>query len=291
MNDGHDCIITHQFLEVPFNEAIKNMPENVLGLQARDGLIFFLIGIAIMNIPTHITNMSVWQRISGASDPETVTKGFSQSIWSISFCWGLLALIACFAYALVNPADGQHLLTALITFISGSTLGKVIVFVITLGLYGAMLSTASTNLLVVTHTLSEDVFASDKQTVTQRVESKKSLFNSRVILFLSALIAIFLVEGLKIIGFSIADLVFAIYGGALALFPLVIYALLSKREPLRNLSSFASGAVVLGFVSGWATAIYGKVIGDGNLIFLSPTVGILISGLILFLGTKLVTNS
>ncbi len=265
--------------------SLDAIPPGVLDFSPRAGLGFFLLGIAIMNIPTHISNMSVWQRISGAQDPGTVLNGFRRSIWSVALSWGFLSILACLAYAMVTPQNSQTLLTDLLTVISATAGGKFILFIIVLGLYGAMLSTASTNLIVVTHTLSEDIVARFKaSTLSERINSRREFLASRVILVVSALVAVFLVEGLKYFGFSIADLVFAIYGGSLALFPPIIVALYNRRNTLTRLSSFANVAVIFGFLFGWGAAIYGKVIGSSNLIFLSPTFSICVSFLVLLSG-------
>jgi Na+/proline symporter len=244
-----------------------------------------------MNIPTHISNMAVWQRISGAHSPEIVEKGIRKSIWGVAFSWGLLSLLACFAYMIVTPTNSQTLLTDLLVAISNSVIGKIVLFVVVIGLYGAMLSTASTNLIVVGHTISEDIVAKlRKGLLDERLDSKKEFYISRVILVLATIVAIFLVEGLKYFGFSIADLVFAIYGGALALFPPILAALYSNRSRLKPLSGYANAAVTAGFLFGWGAAIYGKLIGDGNLIFLSPGFSILASALILSIGFVIKNN-
>lgn len=270
---------------VGWENSIANVPENIFSLEPRAGLGFFLFGIAVMNIPTHISNMSVWQRISGAQEPETVVRGFRKSIWGMLFSWGLLALLACFAFMIVTPEQSTTLLTDLLATISTNPFGKVVLFVSALGLYGAMLSTASTNLIVVTHTISEDVLAKFKSaSLQERINSKREFYISRGILIGAALVAIFLVEGLKYFGFSIADLVFAIYGGALVLFPPIMVALYNKRENLIYLSNYVTAAVVIGFILAWGSAIYGRNIGDSNLVFLSPCVGIGISALIVAVG-------
>lgn len=264
---------------------INKMPKGILDFSSKQGLGFFLLGIAVMNIPTHISNMAVWQRISGAQNPEIVEKGIRKSIWGIALSWSLLSLLACFAYMIVTPASNQSLLTDLLIAISGSVVGKIVLFIVVIGLYGAMLSTASTNLIVVGHTISEDIFAKiRKGTLEKRIDSKKEFLISRFILVGATLLAIFLVEGLKYFGFSIADLVFAIYGGALALFPPILAALYSNRKRLASLSMFANIAVIMGFLMGWGAAIYGKYINDGNIIFLSPGLSILTSGLIICMG-------
>ena len=268
-----------------FSVSLAKVPNGIFDFSPRRGLFFFLIGIAIMNIPTHISNMSIWQRISGAQQPEFVVKGFRQSIWGTALSWGSLATLACCAYMIVTPENDKTLFTDMLAVISENPLGKIFLFFIVLGLYGAMLSTASTLLIVVTHTISEDIIARMKSaTLTERINSKNEFIQTRIILAIAALIAIFLVEGLKYIGFSIADLVFAIYGGSLALFPLILFALLGKREKLQKLSSYAVCAVSLGFLAGWGTAVYGKIIGNGNLIFLSSGFSISVAFIVILIG-------
>ncbi len=261
------------------------LPENIQKVKLDSSLWAFVIGIAIMNIPTHISSMAVFQRISAAESPEIVTKGFKRSIWGIALSWGLLVLLACFSYMIVTPESNETLLTELLISISSTVLGKLVLFISVLGLFASMLSTASTNLIVVTHTLSEDVFAKFKRkSLSDRIKSKKELNFSKGILISSALVAIFLVEGLKQIGFSIADLVFAIYSGSLVLFPLIIVSLFYGRERLKKISVFASLAVIFGFIFGWGSAIYGKVFDIGNLIFLSPAFGIGVSATFILIG-------
>ena len=270
---------------------LNKMPAGMLDFSNKQGLGFFLLGIAVMNVCLFISNMSMWQRVSGVENPEIVTKGIKKSIWNVTFSWTLLSLLACFAYMIVTPTSNQTLLTDLLVAISGSVIGKIVLFFVVIGLYGAMLSTASTNLIVVGHTISEDIFAKFRKGKLQdRVNSKKEFLISRFILFGATILAIFLVEGLKYFGFSIADLAFSIYGGALALFPPIMATLYSNRTKLKSLSGYATAAVILGFLFGWGAAIYGKIIGDGNLIFLSPCFSILISGIIIIAGFVLKSN-
>jgi len=73
-------------------------------------------------------------------------------------------------------------------------------------------------------------------------------------------------------------------GGALALFPLILFALFNQKEKTSLLSLYGTLAVILGFTMGWGAAIYGKLIGNSNLIFLSPTFGIVSSGICLLIG-------
>ena len=91
---------------------------------------------------------------------------------------------------------------------------------------------------------------------------------------------------LSSIGFSIADFVFAIYGAQLGLFPSIIAALYGDRTKLEKLSRWAAASIACGFIAGWATAGYGKIIQSDDMVFLAPVSSLLISSLIL--GTGLI---
>lgn len=264
---------------------ISNIPAGVLDFSYKEGLFYFLLGLAIMNIPTHISNMGIWQRISGTHDPKIFETGIRKSIWGLAISWGLLSLLACFAYMFVVPASNQTLLTDLLIFMSTTVIGKIVLFIAVMGLYGAMLSNASSDLIVIAHTISEDIVAKFRKGVLEnRINSKKEFMISKLILVGATIVSIFLVEGLRIFGFSIADLVFAIFGGSLALFPPILFALYSTRDRVSLLSGYAKAAVIFGFISGWGVAIWGKIMNDGNLIFLSPTFSILVSAIFICIG-------
>jgi Na+/proline symporter len=277
--------VYHIFQNGGLQTNLDKIPNGILDFSNKAGLGFFLFGLAVLNIPLFISNMSMWQRVSGVEDPEIVAQGIRKSIWSVGLSWTLLCLLACFSYMIVSPTSNQTLLTDLLIAISNNTVGKIVLFFTVIGLYGAMLSTASTNLIVVGHTISEDLVAKFRTNkLVDRMESKKEFAFSRLILVGATVFAIFLVEGLKYFGFSIADLAFSIYGGAIALFPPIMIALYFDRNRLKLLSKYTTFAVILGFLSGWSAALYGKSIGDGNLIFLSPCFSLVVSAVIMIIG-------
>ncbi|MDW3193944.1 MAG: hypothetical protein R8G66_16340 [Cytophagales bacterium] len=265
---------------------LSAIPTTALDFSNRDGLIWFLVGIAIMNIPTHISNMSIWQRIGASSDQGVVNNGLKRSTWMIAMAWGFLAVVSVLGMAFVNPEDNTTYLYQFLQVFSSSTFGLILLFIITVGLYAAMLSTASTLLIATVHTFYEDVIANFRsEEVAKKITAKGEFRTARITIIIATIIAVALVEGLKLIGFSISDLVFAIYGGALALFPPILLSLYLPSERLHQYSKRASIGVVLGFIVGWGMAIVGKIIGDDNMIFLSPTFGIAASALMLWLGS------
>jgi len=186
-----------------------------------------------------------------------------------------------------EPAKGVNPLVSVLGVV-GNTKGFVsicVLFLAVLGLYGAMLSTASTQLIAVSHTLYEDVFSRiRKHGLMERLNSKAELNIFRLILILAAVISTILVQLLSSAGFSIADLVFAIYGAQLGLCPLVISALLLKRERLKRLSVWPVLAVSAGFIAGWGTAICGRVTGNTSLVFLAPVSSLIVSLFFLCVG-------
>ena len=268
-------------------ENLAKIPLQILDFSYRDGLWAFLLGIFVINVPAFISDMSIWQRIAAAQKNQTVTGGLLRSVLSSAATWGLFALLACFAFMIVTPTGGVNPLISVVKVIGGTkgVLAGFVLFFTALGLYGAMLSTASTQLIAVSHTLYEDVFSRiRKQALKERLASRKELRISRSILIAAAIISTVLVQLLSGAGFSIADLVFAIYGAQLGLCPLVISCLLLDRQRLMRVSNWAALAVGAGFVTGWGTAIYGRFTGNTSLVFLAPVCSLIISAAILCTG-------
>ncbi|MFA5180619.1 MAG: hypothetical protein WC405_04815 [Syntrophales bacterium] len=264
---------------------IEKVPATMYNFSWREGLYAFLIGIAVINIPTFIADMSIWQRIAASNDEETVKRGLNRSVISALFSWGALATIACLLVVLVSPKNGEN---QLITFIlqmgtSHSVLVGLLLLVVIIGLYAASLSTASTQLIAAGHTLHTDILRSsyDKE---ELAHSRKELNVSKLILTICAIVAIFIVEGLRALGFSIADLVFAVYGAQLGMVPVVISALIFRKDILKKIGSFATFGVLVGFAAGWGAAGYGKLSANGDLVFLSPVISLIISTVTLLIG-------
>jgi len=270
-----------------WSENFIKIPRETLNFSYREGLIAFLLGIFVINVPTFISDMSMWQRIAGSQKNQTVIEGLWGSIFSAAATWGAFAVLACFAFMIIKPVEGVNPLLSVLNVIGNTNnfFSICVLFFAVLGLYGAMLSTASTQLIAVSHTLYEDIFSHiRKHSLKERLESKRELNISRGILVLAAIISTMLVQLLSSAGFSIADLVFAIYGAQLGLCPLVISALFLKRERLKSLSAWAAAAVSAGFVTGWGTAIYGRLTANTNLVFLAPVSSLIISTLLLSTG-------
>jgi len=217
----------------------------------------------------------MWQRVTSASEPSTITRGLVWSSVSAGITWAIIAVVAIWA----TGAAGGSLVGLLETIgHSENHFYWVLLFVVLMGLVAAMLSTASTLLIALSHTVNEDILGRRK---ASRSTAADELRGARIILAALAAVSVVLVEVLARLGFSIADLVFAIYGSQLALFPPVVAALSLPRSGLRLQSTAAATAVGLGFLSGWTSAVFGRLHGNDNLVFLAPVVSLAVSGVVL----------
>lgn len=263
------------------------IPVDVVDFSWRGGLAAFLAGIFVINVPTFVSDMSIWQRIAGAQKPETVTRGLLSSVVTAGITWGMFVLVASLSLIFIKPIEGINPLLTLLGWVvaKGGCIGLIVLFLSVLGLYGANLSTASTQLIAVAHTVYADIISRfSSKSLKERIASHSELFLTRVLLVVSTLISIAVVELLSFAGFSIADLVFAIYGAQLCLFPPVVLALFGKKGMLNSLSKWVAAGLIIGFIVGWGTAIYGKILNDGDLVFLAPVASIISSSLVLAMG-------
>ena len=188
---------------------------------------------------------------------------------------------------IVTPVQSVNPLVSLVGTIGNTKglLSTAILFISVIGLYGAMLSVASTQLIAVSHALYADVFLrSPGGHQHNGLESKRELNISSAILVLAAIISTILVQLLTCVGFSIADMVFAIYGAQLGLCPLALSAIIWDRSKLKKLSVWAAAALSAGFIAGWTVALYGRFTRNTDLIFLSPVFSLTTSLLLLGAG-------
>jgi sodium/proline symporter len=265
--------------------TLAKAPSTLYDFSPREGLVAFLIGIFIINVPTFLADMSVWQRIAGSRDEATVKTGLAGSVVGAVVSWSSFALIACALVVVVTAVPNENpLVTFLRTLGDANLLTSALFLVVITGLYAASLSTASTQLVAAGQALHMDVLRGrgDRPTLGR---SSSELVTARRLLFAIASFSIVLVWGLQTAGFTIADLVFAVYGAQLGMVPAVIAALFAPQHVLRRLGRWASAAVLVGFATGWATAGYGKWIGDGNIVFLAPATSLAVSTMILAVGS------
>ena len=266
-----------------WSNTLDKLPVEIKNLSWREGLGPFLLGIFVINVPTFVSDMSVWQRIAGSRKMGTVFRGLWRSVGGAATTWTLLVFFACLVPAVTaTAASDVNPLIALLRAFHDSIIPikSFLMFVIVFGLFGAMFSTASTQLIALSHTVQMDLFGVIAR--NEEVEhGNKDVKFSRIIITVAAIAAMIIVGGLTALGFSIADLVFAIYGAQLGLFPPVALALLAHNDWKRRFKSGCVVAVSVGFVVGWGLAIGGKVFGNDNLVFLAPVGSLVASSIAL----------
>lgn len=285
------ALFVFYFTYIPQNGGwaynISKLPENVKSFTWDNNLVSFIIGIFIINICMFLVSMSIWQRIAATRESSTMTKGLWSSVLGTAFSWTLLVIAACLVYVAIVPNQNENPLTTLLNFVGHSSglLPKIILFVSVIGLFGSQLSTASTQLIATAHTIYEDILSPYRKiALKDRIDLKRELTLSRVVLIIAAVLAITVVGVLSASGFSIVDLAFALYGSQLALFGPVIFALTKDRYKLKQVASYATIAVATGIILGWVAAAVGKIYKIQDLIFLSPVISLVSSSLILFMG-------
>lgn len=261
------------------------LAESIYDFSWREGLGSFLIGIFIINVPTFIGDMSVWQRIAGAPSAEVISEGLYKSMVGAAVSWTGLVLIACALTLFIAPGQQENpLFTYTYHLIDHVTVASVIIYAtVVLGLYAASLSTASTQLIAAVHSIQTDVLFAE-ETQLSLASSSDKLFTARAITVGVAVVAVIIVEALRRAGLGIADMVFAVYGSQLGLVPAVIGALFFRQELTRRIRRWALAGVTCGFVAGWSAAIAGKLNGNSDLVFLAPAFSLIVSGLLIYFG-------
>jgi Na+/proline symporter len=247
-----------------------------------DGLLSFLIGIALINIPSYVADMGTWQRIAASHSETVIQKGMISSTIGMALSWGLLVILALFAPAIAVPVSkGINPLIGVLQAMQSSVFGMtgIILFMLVInGLFAAMLAKASTQLMASGHTICQDILYATRHELFHKLGIK----TPRIVLVISGIVSIGLVQGLMALHFDVVDLVFAIFGSQLSLVPPVLISLFTPAIQRKNLGAYAVTAVSLGFLGGWIFAIVGKIVNDSTMVFLSPCVSLGVSSVLLF---------
>ena len=148
-------------------------------------------------------------------------------------------------------------------------------FAFFIGLFSAMVSTADSLLMAATHTfLNKSISSSDPHNNITIKQAQLSMLALSITSFL-----IFII--FYVVGFNVVQLVFAIYGAQLALFPATYLAVQSNKYSLKAGGLIAGLSIFLGFTAAWAFAIVGQISGNWELQFYAPVAALVVSVLVL----------
>ena len=251
---------------------------------------FMLIAFFIINTFAYMADQSVFQRIVSVNKSVIAKQGIKRSIIGLTTVHIWLLFLACFVFAIITFDKNEYPISTFLKHLGteGSVFSNVVLFIAVLGLVGASLSTASTLLVSCANTFYSDILIKIKnKKIEDQVQSISGLRFSRFVLVISAFVSIFIVELCFYFNFDIIELILAIFSSQLGMCIPLILALTLENSRLKQLSNWATWAVIIGFVTGWGTIIIAKIIDAPELISLSAIVswgsssGILGIGLLL----------
>jgi Na+/proline symporter len=243
----------------------------------------FVLGIIAMNLPAAISDAGTWQRLCSTRSETDARRGLLGAIPMFVLLWGTLILVSCYISTIAiathrfDPAVGT-LTTFLVSSLSnGDALSLAMLFVFMLGLFSAMITTADSLLLVAAQMCVIDVL----QLHNREILADRGLRRSRLVLALIALLSFAIFAVFQIIKFDVVQLIFAIYGAQLALFPAVAGALfLTEWFDLRRAGLAASASILVGFCGAWGSAVYGQFSKQTAWMYNAPVVALVGAALV-----------
>jgi len=242
----------------------------------------FILGITVMNLPAPISDAGTWQRLCSTKDATTARRGLLQITPFFAVLWTILVLFGCY-YGHVATAHGfdaqNDTLIAFVIKTMGSTgsFSTMLLFMFVLGLFSAMISTADSVLIVASQVFCIDIMKLNPEDTRTSVVMKKA----RVTMAVIAVVSFVVFTAFHVLRFDVVQLVFAIYGAQLAMFPAVCAALFLPKQFISRVKVAAGASILCGFVGGWTSALYGKFGGAPNWLYNAP-VAALLSGILVF---------
>ena len=243
----------------------------------------FILGITVMNLLSIICDAGTWQRLCSTKSPNHARKGLLQITPFFIILWSALVFFGCF-YSQISEQFGfdpskENLMSHIVSSMaSNGIFSLLLLFTFTLGLFSAMISTADSLLIVAGQIISID-FLNLKRNKTSK---ESHLRNARIAMAIIAFLSFSIFAIFKLIKFDVVQLVFAIYGAQLAMFPSVFISLFFMRSiDLSKMKYAAATSILFGFIGGWGSALYGKFSGSMNWLYNAP-ISALISALVVF---------
>jgi len=248
----------------------------------------FVLGIAAMNIPAPISDAGTWQRICSADSTATARRALRGAVAFFVALWSALIVIGCLHPTLRHldttwRVSNEPLMTGILRALGSenSVVLLPLLFLLVVGLFSAMISTAD-SLLIAAAQIALTGFR-NPHWLASRPEHALRVARALVIVLAVGAFAIFLI--FYAMSFDVVQLVFAIYGAQLAMFPTTAVALfLSDRCDLRKLRQAALASILGGFVAAWACAVYGRVTGSVDLQFYAPAFALAASAAVIVPG-------
>ncbi len=240
----------------------------------------FCLGIAVMNIPAALSDIGTWQRVCSTKSASEAKNGLKSALLIFIFIWSSLIILGIlYASSGITSKFGFESLPLMEGIlksisVSNSIISLIILFGIISGLLSAMVSTADSLLISAAHTLYDGIILKENKDVF-------SIGNIRITITILGSISFLIFIVFHILTLNVVQLVFAIYGAQLALFPSTFATLILKSSLKKDILKIgAILSILIGFISAWICAIYGQYSGDANLQFYAPVVSLITSSII-----------
>ena len=269
---------TNNAQNINFTDIVRSMSNSWVPSWA------FIIGVSAMNLPARICDAGTWQRLCSTRDIASAKRGILQVAPFFAVLWAFLVLFSCYYWPLAASQGFDPAKESMITYIvralaTSGPFFKVLLFFFVLGLFSAMISTADSILIVTAQMFSIDILKLHPDKHKPKVMIKKA----RIAMASIAVLSFLIFTVLHLLKFDVVQLIFAIFGAQLAMFPAVTFALFfAKKIDLRRLRLAAEISIFAGFAGGWGSALYGKFYQSSDWLYNSPFIA-LMSGIIIFL--------
>jgi Na+/pantothenate symporter len=213
-------------------------------------------------------------------------KGLKKAILYFTLIWSTLVICSTLFFnseILLKHFDPNQLTLSdyLITYLyHGGVLQNFILAIVFAGLLAAMITTSDSILIIISQMILFRLVGNsdEKKNITVK--------QIRLSMFAIGLFSFLIFSVFSYFNYDVVDLIFSIYGAQLALFfPVLISLYLKKEDILPKISKYVQCAILLGFLSGWASAIYGaKLGGDSVWLYNAGVVSFFVSGIIILFG-------
>lgn len=240
----------------------------------------FVLGIICMNVPAPFADAATWQRLCATRSVQDARRGLGRAIPWFILIWGGLIVCASLISGIATQSGAfdsskSSLMTFLISSLAnGGPLHLGLLFLFMLGLFSAMITTADSLLLVSAQMYTQDLC----RIFPESTPDARGLRVARTSLVVIAVLSFGLFGMFQWMQFDVVQLIFAIYGAHIALFPAVIAALfLKERIELAKAAPAAWLSTACGFLSGWGLAIYGKSSGQMDWVYNAPAVSLVVA--------------
>jgi Na+/proline symporter len=242
----------------------------------------FVLGIICMNLPAPFADAATWQRLCATRSEDDARRGLGNAVPWFILIWG--GLIVCASLisgisahtAAFDPAKGTLMSHLMTTLAQGGGLRLTLLFLFVLGLFSAMITTADSLLLV-----SAQMFVQDLRRIQPSKDAAANalgLRTARTAIAVIGLLSFGVFALFQWLQFDVVQLIFAIYGAHIALFPAVFAALFLKRYlRLEKAWLGATLSTTLGFIAGWVSALVGKNTGKTDWLYNAPAVSLIVA--------------